>query len=230
MSIKSNGDSTAPPDVVGPASSVDNAIARFDGLTGKIIQGSDITIADGGALGLPDDVRQTFNPGSTVPGLNIGSFAGDPSTPIDGDIWYNSSTDEIRARVNGITIVISTSVGAQAYTVGITVDGAGSVFSTGVKGYRSIPVTGTIQSARLLADQTGSVVIDVWKDTFANYPPTDADSITASAPPTISSDDNSEDTTLTGWTTSVTAGDVLGFNVDSVTDIQRVTLELEILP
>ena len=34
-------------DVVGPASSTDNAIARFDGTTGKLIQNSGITIADG---------------------------------------------------------------------------------------------------------------------------------------------------------------------------------------
>jgi hypothetical protein len=39
-------------DVVGPASATDNAIARFDGTTGKLIQNSGITIADGatGAL------------------------------------------------------------------------------------------------------------------------------------------------------------------------------------
>jgi hypothetical protein len=34
-------------DVVGPASATDNAIARYDGTTGKLIQDSGITIADG---------------------------------------------------------------------------------------------------------------------------------------------------------------------------------------
>ena len=34
-------------DVVGPASSTDNAIARFDGATGKLIQNSGVTVADG---------------------------------------------------------------------------------------------------------------------------------------------------------------------------------------
>src|SRR5690348_8691018 len=33
-------------DVVGPASATDNAIARFDGITGKLIQNSAATIAD----------------------------------------------------------------------------------------------------------------------------------------------------------------------------------------
>lgn len=38
--------STASGDVVGPASATDNAIARFDGITGKLIQDSAVTIAD----------------------------------------------------------------------------------------------------------------------------------------------------------------------------------------
>lgn len=38
--------STASGDVVGPASSTDNAIVRFDGTTGKLIQDSAVTIAD----------------------------------------------------------------------------------------------------------------------------------------------------------------------------------------
>jgi hypothetical protein len=36
-------------DVVGPASSTDNAIVRFDGTTGKLVQDSAVTIADDGA-------------------------------------------------------------------------------------------------------------------------------------------------------------------------------------
>jgi hypothetical protein len=38
--------STATGDVVGPASATDNAIARFDGTTGKLIQNSAVTVAD----------------------------------------------------------------------------------------------------------------------------------------------------------------------------------------
>jgi hypothetical protein len=71
-------------------------------------------------------------------------------------------------------------------------------------------------------------VIDVWKDTYANAPPVNADSITASAPPTLSSAQKSQDTTLTGWTKTVAVGDVFGFNVDSATTITRVTLILSV--
>lgn len=118
---------------------------------------------------------------------------------------------------------------AKTKTVGIVIDGGGSTITTGVKGYVSVPVAGTITAVRMLADQSGSIVVDIWKDTYANYPPVDADSITAAAVPTISSATKSEDTTLTGWTTSITAGDILGFNVDSVTTIQRLTLQLTVV-
>jgi hypothetical protein len=37
-------------DVVGPASSTDNAIARFDSTTGKLLQNSTVTISDAGAI------------------------------------------------------------------------------------------------------------------------------------------------------------------------------------
>lgn len=37
-------------DVVGPASSTDNAIARYDGITGKVLQNSNVTVSDTGAI------------------------------------------------------------------------------------------------------------------------------------------------------------------------------------
>jgi hypothetical protein len=113
-------------------------------------------------------------------------------------------------------------------TLTFVIDGGGSTITTGVKGFLEIPFACTITRATALADQSGSIVVDVWKDTYANYPPTDADSITASAPPTISSAAKSQDATLSGWTTSVAAGDVLAFNVDSATSIQRVTISLRV--
>lgn len=118
--------------------------------------------------------------------------------------------------------------------LGITIDGAGQTITTGVKGFVLAPIAGTITAATLLSTDASatacSIVIDVWKDTYANYPPTDLDSITASAPPTLSSATKSQDTTLTGWTTAVTAGTVYGFNVDSVTSCTRVTLMLTVQP
>lgn len=106
--------------------------------------------------------------------------------------------------------------------------GTESAITTGVKLDVEMPFAGTILANRLFADQSGSIVIDIWKDTYANYPPTVADTITASAKPTLSSAIKSENVTLTGWTTAFSAGDVLRFNVDSATTVTRVTLAFRI--
>jgi hypothetical protein len=116
---------------------------------------------------------------------------------------------------------------ARTVAIVFVVDGGGSAITTGIKGDLMVPFDCTIVSATLLADQSGSIAIDVWKDSFASYPPTSADSITASAKPALSSAAKSRDTTLTGWTTSVSAGQTLRFNVDSAATLTRVTLILE---
>ena len=84
----------------------------------------------------------------------------------------------------------------------------------------------TITGAYAFADVSGSIEVDIWKDTIANYPPTVADTIVASAPVTITTDTDSTDTTLTGWTTSVTALDVLKFYINSCTTITKCTIVL----
>ena len=108
------------------------------------------------------------------------------------------------------------------------IDGGGSAITTGQKGHLEIPFACTIKQVTMLADASGSIVVDIWKDTYANFPPTDADSITASAPPTISSAQKSQDATLTGWTKALSAGDILAFNVDSCATIKRVTISLKV--
>jgi hypothetical protein len=109
------------------------------------------------------------------------------------------------------------------------IDGGGSVITTGIKGDLEVPFDCEIDQVTTLSDQSGSIVVDIWKDTYANYPPTDADSITASAPPTLSTAIKNQDSTLTGWTTAISAGDTLRFNVDSVTTCERVTISLRIV-
>jgi len=113
-------------------------------------------------------------------------------------------------------------------TLTFVVDGGGSAITIGQKGHLHIPFNCTITQVTLLAAQTGSIVIDIWKDGYGFFPPTDADSVTGSSPPTISSAQKYQDSTLTGWTTYIYANDVLAFNVDSCTTITRVTLSLRV--
>lgn len=115
---------------------------------------------------------------------------------------------------------------AATSTLNIVIDGGGAAITPGVKLDVVLDFAATITAATLLADQSGSIVIDLWKDSYANFPPTVADSITASAKPTLSSAQTSHDTTLTGWTTAISAGDILRVNVDSASTVQRVVLAL----
>ena len=108
-------------------------------------------------------------------------------------------------------------------------NGQGQTIATGVHGDLSPEYGGQITRARALADQVGSMAVDVWVAPFADYAPTNVDSITASAPITISSNDCSDDTTLTGWTTTFSAFDTFRFNVDSCSAITRCTLILYVL-
>jgi len=124
------------------------------------------------------------------------------------------------------TITISSSTTTAG--IGFLIDGGGSAITTGIKGDLQIPFNSTITSWSLMADQSGSAVGDIWKDTFANYPPTVADTITGSAKPTLTSQTSATSSTLTGWTTSITAGDTLRFNIDSSTTITRLTLSLNL--
>jgi hypothetical protein len=105
---------------------------------------------------------------------------------------------------------------------------AGAVLTTGVKKDFALDYDALLMQVTLLADQSGSIVFDLWKDTYANYPPTVADTITASAKPTLSTALKSKDSTLTGWTKQITAGDTVRVNIDSVATVTRVTMILKV--
>ena len=108
------------------------------------------------------------------------------------------------------------------------IDGGGSVITTGIKPNLPIDFNCEIEQVTLLADVSGSIVIDIWKDTYNNYPPLVGDSITAAAKPTISGALKSKDATLTGWSKTITAGDILRFNLDSVASFKWCVLALKV--
>ncbi len=126
------------------------------------------------------------------------------------------------------TVAIS---GYSTQTDGITfiINGNGAPIATGVVGDLSIPYACTIVDVTALADVVGSIVVDLWNDVLVNYPPVNADSITAAAPVTISTNDHSRDVVLAGWTKTLAAGSTLRFNVDSCSSITRCTITLAVL-
>lgn len=82
-------------DVVGPASSTDNAIARYDLTTGKLIQNSGVTIDDSNNLTLPaqGDVRFADSDSS-----NWVAFQG-ASTIASNVTWTLPATDGTNGQV-----------------------------------------------------------------------------------------------------------------------------------
>ena len=146
--------------------------------------------------------------------------------------WLGTSDKMILDTAGNLTVtgnVTSPNITALATAVlAFVIDGGGSAITTGIKGDLEIPFNCTITGWTLLADQTGSIVIDVWKDGYVNYPPTVADTITASAKPTVSSSTKGPSSTLTGWAPAIVAGQTLRFNVDSAATITRVTISLKV--
>lgn len=186
-------------DVVGPAVAVNGQIAIFDGTTGKLIADGGDTIADVIAAAIA---------GASDTGI----------TELTGDVTAGPGSGSQAA-------VVKAAIRTQQ--IGVTIDGGGAVLTTGPKGFKSFMVAGTIIRWRLMADQAGSVEFDVFKDAYAGWPPTT--SIVAASPPKIVADSTAEDTVLSGWDTTVNAGDVFAFEIISASGIQRVTLELTIV-
>lgn len=98
-------------DVVGPGSSTDNAIARFDGTTGKLLQNSGITIADGAT--------------GTLSGTNTGDQNLFLTVAVSGqsDIVADSTTDTLTFAA-GLNVTLTTD--ATTDTLTIASSGGGS--------------------------------------------------------------------------------------------------------
>ena len=107
-------------DVVGPASSVDNAIVRFDGTSGKIIQNSNILLTD------TDDIqgvstlqlKQSANTVTLTPGANTLTLSGTTGGKVALAGIFNASLSgsiilaETTAGINTITISAPSAVTA----------------------------------------------------------------------------------------------------------------------
>lgn len=161
----------------------------------------------------------------------IQGIQGEPGLAGPNEVTTSTETDLTGfLEGNGTFINAVDSTLIKTASITFVIDGGGAAITTGQKGHLEIPFACTIQQADMIADQNGAVVVDVWKDTYANFPPTDVDSITSATPPTIlAGNQKSSDSTLSSWTKTIAAGDILAFNVDSCTTITRVTLSLKVV-
>jgi hypothetical protein len=138
-------------DVVGPASATDNAVARFDTTTGKLIQNSVTTIDDtGNATGI---LSQQFSNGSAV-------------TLAAGKMWYDGSTGAWNAGMGGGNI--TQQIGEELFVYGkasaaITDSPLQIVYHTGTVG-----ASGVIKFAPTIAGITDeNAIIGVATESLA---------------------------------------------------------------
>lgn len=115
----------------------------------------------------------------------------------------------------------------------MVLDGGGAALASGARFNVFIDFAGTIVEATVLADQSGSVNLDIQTCSYANYAPgthpVSGDSITAAAPPDISSASKYQDSALTGWTTAFSAGTCFSFTATgAATNITRVVCSLKV--
>lgn len=113
-------------------------------------------------------------------------------------------------------------------TLNFVIDGGGSAITTGTKGHIVVDGDYTVTGWTIIADQSGSIEVDVKRATYTNFPTTA--SIAGTELPTLSTAQKNEDLTLSTWTTSLSARDVLEFVVNSITTVTRVTVALRLVP
>jgi len=110
----------------------------------------------------------------------------------------------------------------------LVIDGGGSAIGTGIVADIQVDFNCTITQVTMLADTSTTTVMDIWVDSFANFPADVNDTITGSTKPTITTALKVQDSTLAGWTTGITAGDHIRWNVDSNNNATKLTIALKV--
>lgn len=103
------------------------------------------------------------------------------------------------------------------------VNGNGFAITAGEKGWIRVPRACNITGWEITLDQIATFVADLWKDTYANYPPTDADSM-AFCP--ISSGGAIKAQNLAIVPVACAAGDLIKLNVDANDNAKLALIKL----
>lgn len=152
--------------------------------------------------------------------------AGGGSSPLTtkGDIYGRSTVDaRIPVGSNGQYLYADSTqtLGVKWNTISTYWQCTATFFSVaaGDEIWIRIPYDCTVDGWDITGNASGSAVVDVWSDTYTNFPPTVADTIAGSELPTLSAARKNQDTTLSTWTTSLVRGRYLMFHVNSVSGI-----------
>lgn len=119
---------------------------------------------------------------------------------------------------------------ARLGSIGFVADGGGSALTSGITSYVQVPYDCTITGWTMLADTPGSATVDVWRGQFTTFPHSAANSITGtSGGAVLTNAVKSTSAVLAGWTTQVSAGDIVTFSLGSATGMNKLTVVLKVV-
>ena len=110
--------------------------------------------------------------------------------------------------------------------IGISVSNGSQVLTTGKKGHREIPYDCEVTQWTVTSTDSGSIQWDINWCTYANWATTA--SVAGSNLPSISSAYKNQDKTVNWTKTSFAAGDIIEFEIDTVSILTNCTLSLKI--
>jgi hypothetical protein len=114
-------------------------------------------------------------------------------------------------------------------SIGAVFDGGGSALSGTIVRCTPVNYSGTITGVTLSADVSGSVTVDVKMVAYSSYTgPSSASTITASDTPALSSAAKYQDTTLTGWSTTLAANSMVCFSLSSPSTVTWVAINVKV--
>lgn len=126
--------------------------------------------------------------------------------------------------------VIASSLAGSPACIEVQIGNGVDVISTGVACDVIVPYSMSIKKWTLISGVAGDISIDIWKDSYGNAPPTDADTIfdNPADQPILSAAAKSMLASAFGTRSeSVLKDSILRINVDSAATVTRVTLALE---
>lgn len=198
------------------ATGTSGGIPYFSSSTGLASSGvltANELVLGGGAGGTPTVVASL----GTTTTLLHGNASGAPTF----------SAVSLSADVTGTLAASSLPSNTKVRSFGTTFgDTGGSALTSGSVVYFTIPYTCTISAWNATVD-AGTVTFDIWKIATGTAIPTVTNTITASALPAISTGTALHSTTLTGWTTSVSANDIVGIQLKTVATAKYAELDVE---
>jgi hypothetical protein len=109
------------------------------------------------------------------------------------------------------------------------IDGGGATITTGLKGSLEIPFNCNVVSWTLLADQTGSITMNIFNESYSTWGPAlpRTNPINFVSVPQLNS--ASKNNITLGTEVQIASGNILSFNVFSSSSVTRLTVCLKVL-